>query len=100
MFNLSSVLFIYNRHNSKQNKAAGTNVKVNLGFWREDIIGKLFFCFLLLQEAGSKQQVGLSTRPWPINGGILQSSDPPKQRDLLLTGHEDGEYDVGNIPCT
>ncbi|XP_063595424.1 lethal(2) giant larvae protein homolog 1-like [Penaeus indicus] len=56
-----------------------------------------------IKEAGSKQQVGLSTRPWPINGGILQSSDPPKQRDLLLTGHEDGTvqfWDASGVSLT
>ncbi|XP_016106543.1 lethal(2) giant larvae protein homolog 2 [Sinocyclocheilus grahami] len=31
----------------------------------------------------------LGTQPWPINGGQNFAPDPP-QRDLLLTGHEDG----------
>ncbi|XP_026557771.1 lethal(2) giant larvae protein homolog 2 isoform X3 [Pseudonaja textilis] len=40
-------------------------------------------------NAGSKQNVQFSNMPWPINGGISKAPDPP-QRDLLLTGHEDG----------
>ncbi|KAG8129052.1 putative Lethal giant larvae protein [Naja naja] len=40
-------------------------------------------------NAGSKQNVPFSNMPWPINGGISKAPDPP-QRDLLLTGHEDG----------
>ncbi|NWR78697.1 L2GL2 protein, partial [Centropus unirufus] len=40
-------------------------------------------------SAGSKQNVQYSRMPWPINGGTNVAPDPP-QRDLLLTGHEDG----------
>nr|XP_020660757.1 lethal(2) giant larvae protein homolog 2 isoform X4 [Pogona vitticeps] len=40
-------------------------------------------------SAGSKQNSQFSKMPWPINGGINSAPDPP-QRDLLLTGHEDG----------
>ncbi|XP_042198307.1 LLGL scribble cell polarity complex component 2 isoform X2 [Callorhinchus milii] len=39
--------------------------------------------------AGSKQNTHYSNKPWPINGGKSIASEPP-QRDLLLTGHEDG----------
>ncbi|XP_069728991.1 LLGL scribble cell polarity complex component 2 isoform X3 [Phaenicophaeus curvirostris] len=40
-------------------------------------------------SAGSKQNVHYSNMPWPIDGGTNVAPDPP-QRDLLLTGHEDG----------
>ncbi|XP_053148977.1 LLGL scribble cell polarity complex component 2 isoform X2 [Hemicordylus capensis] len=40
-------------------------------------------------SAGSKQNSQFSNMPWPINGGTSKAPDPP-QRDLLLTGHEDG----------
>ncbi|NXH15920.1 L2GL2 protein, partial [Bucco capensis] len=40
-------------------------------------------------SAGSKQNINYSTMPWPIDGGTNIAPDPP-QRDLLLTGHEDG----------
>ncbi|POI35322.1 hypothetical protein CIB84_000926 [Bambusicola thoracicus] len=40
-------------------------------------------------SAGSKQNVHYSNMPWPIDGGTNMAPDPP-QRDLLLTGHEDG----------
>ncbi|NXA94012.1 L2GL2 protein, partial [Melanocharis versteri] len=40
-------------------------------------------------SAGSKQNIHYSTMPWPIDGGTNIAPDPP-QRDLLLTGHEDG----------
>uniref|UniRef100_A0A8C3LYR4 LLGL scribble cell polarity complex component 2 n=1 Tax=Chrysolophus pictus TaxID=9089 RepID=A0A8C3LYR4_CHRPC len=40
-------------------------------------------------SAGSKQNVHFSNMPWPIDGGTNIAPDPP-QRDLLLTGHEDG----------
>lgn len=40
-------------------------------------------------SAGSKQNVHYSNMPWPIDGGTNIAPDPP-QRDLLLTGHEDG----------
>ncbi|KAK7072313.1 Lethal(2) giant larvae protein 1, partial [Halocaridina rubra] len=43
-----------------------------------------------IKEAGEKQQIGLSKRTWPINGGKLKNTDTPKQKDMLLTGHEDG----------
>ncbi|GCC31541.1 LLGL scribble cell polarity complex component 2 isoform X1 [Chiloscyllium punctatum] len=39
--------------------------------------------------AGNKQTSHYSTKPWPIDGGYSTASEPP-QRDLLLTGHEDG----------
>ncbi|KAF1469650.1 hypothetical protein FQV08_0005573, partial [Pygoscelis antarcticus] len=40
-------------------------------------------------SAGSKQNIHYSNMPWPIDGGSNIAPDPP-QRDLLLTGHEDG----------
>ncbi|XP_009581247.1 PREDICTED: lethal(2) giant larvae protein homolog 1 [Fulmarus glacialis] len=40
-------------------------------------------------SAGSKQNIHYSNMPWPIDGGTNIAPDPP-QRDLLLTGHEDG----------
>ncbi|XP_065419528.1 LLGL scribble cell polarity complex component 2 isoform X4 [Chrysemys picta bellii] len=40
-------------------------------------------------SAGSKQNSHYSAMPWPIDGGTNLAPDPP-QRDLLLTGHEDG----------
>nr|XP_033817041.1 LLGL scribble cell polarity complex component 2 isoform X1 [Geotrypetes seraphini]XP_033817042.1 LLGL scribble cell polarity complex component 2 isoform X1 [Geotrypetes seraphini]XP_033817043.1 LLGL scribble cell polarity complex component 2 isoform X1 [Geotrypetes seraphini] len=40
-------------------------------------------------SAGSKQNSRYSNMPWPIEGGNNLAPDPP-QRDLLLTGHEDG----------
>ncbi|XP_009989818.1 PREDICTED: lethal(2) giant larvae protein homolog 2 [Tauraco erythrolophus] len=40
-------------------------------------------------SAGSKQNMHYSNMPWPIDGGTNVAPDPP-QRDLLLTGHEDG----------
>uniref|UniRef100_A0A8D0L675 LLGL scribble cell polarity complex component 2 n=1 Tax=Sphenodon punctatus TaxID=8508 RepID=A0A8D0L675_SPHPU len=40
-------------------------------------------------SAGSKQNAQYSNMPWPIDGGANLAPDPP-QRDLLLTGHEDG----------
>ncbi|CAI5766030.1 LLGL scribble cell polarity complex component 2 isoform X4 [Podarcis lilfordi] len=40
-------------------------------------------------SAGSKQNSQFSNMQWPINGGTSKAPDPP-QRDLLLTGHEDG----------
>uniref|UniRef100_A0A4W6EL31 LLGL scribble cell polarity complex component 2 n=1 Tax=Lates calcarifer TaxID=8187 RepID=A0A4W6EL31_LATCA len=39
--------------------------------------------------AGELQNTHYSKKPWPITGGQNLASDPP-QRDLLLTGHEDG----------
>ncbi|XP_003217256.1 LLGL scribble cell polarity complex component 2 isoform X1 [Anolis carolinensis] len=39
-------------------------------------------------SAGNKQNQ-FSNMPWPIDGGTSKAPDPP-QRDLLLTGHEDG----------
>lgn len=56
-----------------------------------------------IKEAGSKQQSGLSTRPWPINGGKIKNTDSPKQRDVLLTGHEDGTvqfWDASGVSLT
>ncbi|XP_073464271.1 LLGL scribble cell polarity complex component 2 isoform X2 [Aquarana catesbeiana] len=40
-------------------------------------------------SAGRKQNTHYSTMPWPIDGGVDLAPAPP-QRDLLLTGHEDG----------
>ncbi|XP_067403662.1 LLGL scribble cell polarity complex component 2 isoform X2 [Emydura macquarii macquarii] len=40
-------------------------------------------------STGSKQNSHYSNMPWPIDGGTNLAPDPP-QRDLLLTGHEDG----------
>uniref|UniRef100_A0AAQ4NZH6 LLGL scribble cell polarity complex component 2 n=1 Tax=Gasterosteus aculeatus aculeatus TaxID=481459 RepID=A0AAQ4NZH6_GASAC len=39
--------------------------------------------------AGNMQSTHYSKKPWPITGGQNLGPDPP-QRDLLLTGHEDG----------
>ncbi|XP_028912908.1 LLGL scribble cell polarity complex component 2 isoform X2 [Ornithorhynchus anatinus] len=39
--------------------------------------------------AGAKQNTHYSPLAWPINGGTNLAPDAP-QRDLLLTGHEDG----------
>ncbi|CAI9533256.1 unnamed protein product [Staurois parvus] len=39
--------------------------------------------------AGRKQNTHYSSMPWPIDGGVDLAPAPP-QRDLLLTGHEDG----------
>ncbi|XP_069050580.1 LLGL scribble cell polarity complex component 2 isoform X2 [Lepisosteus oculatus] len=39
--------------------------------------------------AGRQQYTHYSPRPWPVRGGKNVAPDPP-QRDLLLTGHEDG----------
>ncbi|XP_057681756.1 LLGL scribble cell polarity complex component 2 isoform X2 [Corythoichthys intestinalis] len=39
--------------------------------------------------AGELQKTNYSKKPWPITGGQNLAPDPP-QRDLLLTGHEDG----------
>lgn len=40
-------------------------------------------------SAGHRQNTQYSKMEWPVNGGKNVSPDPP-QRDLLLTGHEDG----------
>ncbi|XP_062330381.1 LLGL scribble cell polarity complex component 2 isoform X2 [Osmerus eperlanus] len=42
-----------------------------------------------LQAAGELQNTHYSQKPWPITGGQNLAPDSP-QRDLLLTGHEDG----------
>uniref|UniRef100_A0A3Q3JYS0 LLGL scribble cell polarity complex component 2 n=1 Tax=Monopterus albus TaxID=43700 RepID=A0A3Q3JYS0_MONAL len=42
-----------------------------------------------ITAAGDLQNAHYSKKPWPITGGQNLASDPP-QRDLLLTGHEDG----------
>ncbi|KAK0149190.1 Lethal(2) giant larvae 2 [Merluccius polli] len=42
-----------------------------------------------LLSAGQLQSTHYSKKPWPITGGQYLGEDPP-QRDLLLTGHEDG----------
>ncbi|KAI3365365.1 hypothetical protein L3Q82_010450, partial [Scortum barcoo] len=39
--------------------------------------------------AGDMQKTHYSKKPWPITGGQSLAPEPP-QRDLLLTGHEDG----------
>ncbi|KAM6951024.1 LLGL scribble cell polarity complex component 2 [Aplochiton taeniatus] len=39
--------------------------------------------------AGALQSTHYSKKPWPITGGENLAPDPP-QRDLMLTGHEDG----------
>ncbi|XP_041491899.1 LLGL scribble cell polarity complex component 2 isoform X2 [Microtus oregoni] len=39
--------------------------------------------------AGSRQNLHFSAMEWPIDGGT-NLAPPPPQRDLLLTGHEDG----------
>uniref|UniRef100_A0A6Q2YH66 Lethal giant larvae homologue 2 domain-containing protein n=1 Tax=Esox lucius TaxID=8010 RepID=A0A6Q2YH66_ESOLU len=40
-------------------------------------------------SAGEDVRLSWTLNPWPITGGLNLSPDPP-QRDLLLTGHEDG----------
>ncbi|XP_056406293.1 LLGL scribble cell polarity complex component 2 isoform X4 [Hyla sarda] len=40
-------------------------------------------------SAGRKQNTHYSNMPWPVDGGI-NLAEAPRQRDLLLTGHEDG----------
>ncbi|KAK6301838.1 hypothetical protein J4Q44_G00278910 [Coregonus suidteri] len=40
-------------------------------------------------SAGALQNTHYSKKPWPMTGGQNLAPDPP-QRDLLLTGHEDG----------
>uniref|UniRef100_A0A8C7K0F0 LLGL scribble cell polarity complex component 2 n=1 Tax=Oncorhynchus kisutch TaxID=8019 RepID=A0A8C7K0F0_ONCKI len=40
-------------------------------------------------SAGTLQNTHYSKKPWPMTGGQNLAPDPP-QRDLLLTGHEDG----------
>ncbi|XP_006886435.1 PREDICTED: lethal(2) giant larvae protein homolog 2 [Elephantulus edwardii] len=47
---------------------------------------KLWECVI---AAGSRQSAHFSTMEWPIDGGT-SLAPPPPQRDLLLTGHEDG----------
>uniref|UniRef100_H3CAN4 LLGL scribble cell polarity complex component 2 n=1 Tax=Tetraodon nigroviridis TaxID=99883 RepID=H3CAN4_TETNG len=42
-----------------------------------------------ITAAGDLQKTHYSEKPWPITGGQNLAADPP-QRDLLLTGHEDG----------
>ncbi|XP_048869300.1 LLGL scribble cell polarity complex component 2 isoform X2 [Brienomyrus brachyistius] len=42
-----------------------------------------------VRAVGQLQNTQSSHRPWPLNGGQNLAPDPP-QRDLLLTGHEDG----------
>ncbi|ESP01458.1 hypothetical protein LOTGIDRAFT_111948 [Lottia gigantea] len=42
-----------------------------------------------IQDAGESQLKNLSQRTWPINGGRNDVKDS-NNRDLLLTGHEDG----------
>nr|XP_061823019.1 LLGL scribble cell polarity complex component 2-like isoform X1 [Nerophis lumbriciformis] len=42
-----------------------------------------------LIATGELQHTHYSKKPWPITGGKNLAQDPP-QRDLLLTGHEDG----------
>uniref|UniRef100_A0A8C5KG69 LLGL scribble cell polarity complex component 2 n=1 Tax=Jaculus jaculus TaxID=51337 RepID=A0A8C5KG69_JACJA len=42
-----------------------------------------------ITAAGSRQNSHFSTMEWPIDGGT-SLAPPPPQRDLLLTGHEDG----------
>uniref|UniRef100_A0A672N5C1 LLGL scribble cell polarity complex component 2 n=1 Tax=Sinocyclocheilus grahami TaxID=75366 RepID=A0A672N5C1_SINGR len=49
---------------------------------------------MILKRQVAKHQMAThlnctALRPWPINGGQNFAPDPP-QRDLLLTGHEDG----------
>ncbi|XP_071968516.1 LLGL scribble cell polarity complex component 2 isoform X3 [Engystomops pustulosus] len=39
--------------------------------------------------AGKKQNTQYSSMPWPVDGGV-NLAEAPRQRDLLLTGHEDG----------
>lgn len=58
-----------------------------------------------IKDAGIKQQARLSPRPWPISGGVLEKGkgkgqQDTKQRDILLTGHEDGTvqfWEAGSV---
>uniref|UniRef100_A0A672N2U8 LLGL scribble cell polarity complex component 2 n=1 Tax=Sinocyclocheilus grahami TaxID=75366 RepID=A0A672N2U8_SINGR len=73
--------------------------KVNMlvFFWGEKhtstVTGsKLSFTFLfvfILKSFSLRFTSRYAMEPWPINGGQNFAPDPP-QRDLLLTGHEDG----------
>ncbi|XP_066560949.1 LLGL scribble cell polarity complex component 2 isoform X2 [Amia ocellicauda] len=42
-----------------------------------------------IRAAGQHQSAHYSRKPWPVKGGQNLAPDAP-QRDLLLTGHEDG----------
>ncbi|XP_034830505.1 lethal(2) giant larvae protein homolog 1 isoform X3 [Maniola hyperantus] len=53
--------------------------------------------------AGNKQTENVySESPWPISGGIVESPEP-SERQILLTGHEDGSvrfWDVTGVVMT
>lgn len=54
--------------------------------------------------AGQQQTENIySPGAWPISGGVLCGADAPAERQLLLTGHEDGSvrfWDVTGVPMT
>jgi len=45
-----------------------------------------------LEQFGRDQEpaTGVSTRPWPVTGGVVEPSGVDTTRDILITGHEDG----------
>ncbi|XP_028172774.1 lethal(2) giant larvae protein isoform X4 [Ostrinia furnacalis] len=54
--------------------------------------------------AGNQQTENMySEGAWPISGGIVEGGPPPAERQLLLTGHEDGSvrfWDVSGVAMT
>ncbi|XP_063618266.1 lethal(2) giant larvae protein homolog 1 [Cydia splendana] len=54
--------------------------------------------------AGQQQTENIySPGAWPISGGLLAGASPPAERQLLLTGHEDGSvrfWDVTGVAMT
>ncbi|XP_063361960.1 lethal(2) giant larvae protein homolog 1 [Cydia amplana] len=52
--------------------------------------------------AGQQQTENIySPGAWPISGGVLSGAEAPAERQLLLTGHEDGSvrfWDVTGVP--
>lgn len=56
-----------------------------------------------LAKAGRNQKKGkVSTKPWPITGGINCGGDQSnvQQHDLLVTGHEDGAVRIWDVSTT
>ncbi|XP_076057777.1 LLGL domain-containing protein l(2)gl isoform X2 [Oratosquilla oratoria] len=68
------------------------------------VSGVITEVFDKIQSAGSKMYTGLSTRDWPINGGNLEvTATLSKQKNILLTGHEDGTvrfWDASGVTLT
>ena len=44
--------------------------------------------FKKISESANKEK--LSERPWPISGGVVAYDGPKCEKELLITGHEDG----------